>query len=368
MKKTVINVIEIDGRDARFQTGIGRYLDVLQAELPAHVKVLRVIFYWAPEISDIRIVQNEAEVSVFHPAGYPATTLFDAVVTYLSPRISKMSNLIVKSNCLGYEVLAYMLRSRFYAKTIGMLHCQPHRSVVGDPKAPMPNPFFNMDHIVLVCDDGVEYLKRGNCARPYSVIYNGISVPKIMNRKPDDGVFRFIFANGWAQHKGIKRIIPAIKQVAEKHNIEIMVIGGFDKNDKVFEEIDGLPIKNVGLITKPDEMARYYEMADAALFASYSEACSFAGIEAMAYNLPIVSSDAVGLVEMFGRAALIVKSDKDGNLDVDDYANQMLRVIENKALRTKLGILAYARYKERYTARKMVKDTVKLYERLVSGY
>ncbi|MBQ5700085.1 MAG: glycosyltransferase family 4 protein [Alphaproteobacteria bacterium] len=368
MKKKVINVIEIDGRDARFQTGIGRYLDVLQAELPAHVNVLRIIFYWSPEISDIRIVQNEAEVSVFHPGGYPSTTLFDAVLTYLSPRISKMSNLIVKSNCLGYEVLAYMLRSRFYAKTIGMLHCLPHRAPGYNPNVPMNNSFFNMDHIVLVCDDAVEFVKRTNCSRPYTVIYNGISVPKIASKKLDDGVFRFIFANGWAQHKGIKRIIPAIKQVAEKHNIEIMVIGGHDKNDKVFEEIAGLPIKNVGLLTKQDDISRYYEMADAALFASFSEACSFAGIEAMAYNLPIVSSDAVGLVEMFGRAALIVKSDKDGNLDVDDYANQMVRIIENKALRTKLGILAYARYKERYTARKMVKDTVKLYERLVSGY
>lgn len=360
------NVIEIDGRDARFQTGIGRYLDIIGAKMPAHIKILRIIFYWSPDVSEIKISQTDDQVSVWHPMGYPTQVLFESVVMFIAARVSKMQNLIVKSNCLGYEGLAYMLRARFYAKTIAMLHCQPHRTGEAvNPNVPVANPFFNMDHIILVCDDGKEFLRRGNCTRPYTVIYNGIDVPKITSKKPNDGVFRFIFANGWAAHKGLQRILPAIRQVAEKHKIEVMVIGGADDKDKIFEQIADLPINRVGLLTDAADVAKYYEMADCALFASYSEACSFAGIEALAYNLPIVSSDAVGLVEMFGRAALVVKSDENRVLDVDKYAQQMLRVIESKSLRTKLGVLAYGRYKERYTARRMVADTVKLYEKLL---
>lgn len=365
MKKTIINVIEIDGRDARFQTGIGRYFDVLASQMPDHIKTTRIIFYWSPEYNEIHITQTDDEISVRHPVGYPAQILFDAVIAFAGNRISQMQNLIIKSNCLGYENLAYMLRSRFYSKIVGVLHCLPHRAMGNQGRFPSHNPFFNMDHVILVCDHGTEFLKGVKNNRPHSVIYNGIEVPKITTKKPNDGVFRFIFANGWAKHKGMQRILPAIRTVAQKHKIEVMVIGGFDTKDKVFEEIGDLPINKIGLLENPNDIGKYYEMADCALFASYSEACSFAGIEAMAYNLPVISADAAGLVEMFGRAALIVKSDGDGKLDVDDFANQMCRVIESGSLRMRLGMLSYGRYKERYTARKMAKDTVKLYESLI---
>lgn len=365
MNKPPITIIEIDGRDARFQTGIGRYLDILSAGMPAHIKTLRIIFYWSPDITEIHITQTDDEISVRHPMGYPAQILFDAVIAFAGARIAKMPNLIIKSNCLGYETLAYMLRARFYAKTVGVLHCLPHRARGANGRFPPHNPFFNMDHVILVCDHGVEYLRGVKCNRPHSIIYNGIDIPRITTKKPNDGVFRFIFANGWAPHKGLQRIIPAIRTVATKHKIEVIVIGGYDPKDKVFEEITDLPITKVGLLENPDDISKYYEIADCALFASYSEACSFAGIEAMSYNLPIISSDAAGLLEMFGKAGLFVNTGPDEKLDTAEYASHMLRVIECVALRTKMGILSYGRYKERYTSRKMIKDTVKLYERLV---
>ncbi|MBQ8294377.1 MAG: hypothetical protein IJX89_03260, partial [Alphaproteobacteria bacterium] len=66
-----------------------------------------------------------------------------------------------------------------------------------------------------------------------------------------------------------------------------------------------------------------------------------------------------------GKAGLFVNTGPDEKLDTAEYASHMLRVIECVALRTKMGILSYGRYKERYTSRKMIKDTVNLYERLV---
>lgn len=368
-KNKTINVIEIDGRDARFQSGIERYLSILSKQMPEHVKTLRIIFYWSPEFKDIQIKQSPDEISVYHPLGYPGHVLFESVIAFISGRISQLENLIFKSNCVGFEPLAYMLRSRFYSKTVAVLHCLPHRAngTKGQFSFPNSDPFFNIDHVILVCDHGKEFLEGVKCRRPASVIYNGIEAPKKdLKNKPNDGVFRFIFSNGWAPHKGLKRILPAIKQVAEKHKIEVMVIGGCDPLNEIFKEIEGLPITKIGLLEKPEDIAKYYEMADCALFASLSEACSFAGIEALAYDMPIISSDAAGLVEMFGKAALIVKSNEKAELDTDDYAKQMIRVIQDKGLRTKLSILAYARYKECYTAKKMAHDTVKLYEKLLN--
>lgn len=364
MKKKTINIIELDSRDIAYQTGIQRYFDILGQHMPENIKTFRIIFYRQPVNTELTIRQTDDELQIFHPVGFPSHSLFEAIIAFVGNKIDSMDNLIIKSNCLSLEQLTYMIKGRFYCKTMGVLHCLPHRSGP-TPVFPPVNPFKNMDHVVLVCDMGKEFLEGVKNKRPFSVITNGIDKPIIKSKKKDDGVFRFIFANGWAPHKGLIKIIPAIKKVAAKHKIEVIVLGGQRAEDKIPEDIDQLPIKRVGLVTDPNEINQYYEMADAALFASGSEACSFAGIEAMAYNLPIVSTDASGLVEMFNKAALLVPMDEKKDFDPDEYAKQMMRLIENKKLRSKLSILAYARYLERYTAKKMVKDTINLYEQIL---
>lgn len=361
MFQPIINIIELDSRDARFQTGIGRYLDVLGAHMPINIRTLRVIFFRSPEFQELKITPDDNQISVYIPSGFPEHVVHSALLAFLIPRLRPMQNIIVKSNCLGCEALAYQIRSQIYCRIIGVLHCLPNMNPAGN----VPNPFFNMDHVVLVCDAGRQYLSMVKNNRPFSVIYNGIDKPKIANNKPRDNVFRFIFANGLAAHKGFARIIDAIKMVAARHEIEVFVIGGGTADDKSMQQISDLPIKIIGRLDDMNEIAKYYEMADCALFASYSEACSFAGIEALAYNLPIVSSDVVGLREMFGNAALYVKTDAGGVLDTTEYATQMSRVITDHRMRTKMSVMGYARYLDKYTASRMVRDTVKLYNRLI---
>lgn len=364
MKKQEINIIEIDSRDIRYQTGIARYFDVLADNMPKHIKTYKVIFYRSPDIQDVRITQTETELQIFHPAAFPASTLYEAAVAFIGRRLNEVKNPIIKSNCLGCEQLTYLIRGRFPCKTMGVLHCQPPVMTMAPGMIPA-NPFALMDHIVLVSQGGKAYLDAVKNKQPVSVIYNGITKPKIVGKKPKDGVFRFIFANGWAVHKGFEKIIPAIRKVAEKHKIEVIVLGGEPENNKVFEQIADLPIIKTGLITDADEIAKYYEMADCALFASMSEACSFAAIEAMAYNLPIVSTAVVGMIEMLNNVALMVKMNDKYEIDTDEYAAQMVRVIESKTLRMKLGVQSYARYLEKYTAKKMVHDTIDVYEKLI---
>ena len=100
-KNKTINVIEIDGRDARFQSGIERYLSILSKQMPEHVKTLRIIFYWSPEFKDIQIKQSPDEISVYHPLGYPGHVLFESVIAFISGRISQLENLIFKIKSLS---------------------------------------------------------------------------------------------------------------------------------------------------------------------------------------------------------------------------------------------------------------------------
>lgn len=365
MKKSVtpISIIEIDARDARYQSGIGTYCRLLRENMPPHISTYNIVFYRSSDFKDIRIVDTGDELHIYHPRSFPFPTMFETVFTFLKPRLKTMPNLIVKSDCLACENLAYLIKQRIYCKTIGVLHCQPTMNTT--PGFVPNDPFFNMDAIILVADNGRKYMDYWHCKRPYHVIYNGIDKPRIESQKPKDGVFRFIFANGLAKNKGFAKIIPAIRSVAAKHKIEVTVFGGKDPDTSgILDEIADLPVKYMGLSNDANQIHECYEQADAALFASRDEACSFAGIEAMAYNLPIVSSHTPGLVEMFGNAALFADMDNEHNINTTQYAAHMTRVIESASTRTRMAIAGYSRFLSRYTCKKMVSETIALYESL----
>lgn len=366
MKKTQqqINVIEIDTRDANYQTGIGRYIDIVSRNMPEYVHTYRIILY-RTDATEVKITQTETELSVFYPKNMPAPILNGVIVHMWRQKIAQMENLILKVNCTGMESLAYTIRTQFYCKLIGVLHFSPQWIMDGNPHR-KDNPFFNMDHVISVFGRGVEFLREMNCQRPHTVILNGIEPPKI-GQRPHDDVFRFIFPNGWSPRKGLVKILPAFKKVAEKHKIEVLILGGKESGINPEELTKGLPVRLLGLIDDEMEVAKYYDMSDCALFASASEACSIAGIEAMARNLPIISTNCQGLAEMFDNAALYAKMAPDYSIDANEYAEHMCRIIEDKRLRNKLSVLAYARYLKCYTAKKMCKQTLELYEKLTNN-
>lgn len=357
-----ISVIEIDARDARYQSGIATYFDILRNNMPSHISTYSIVFYRSPEFKDVKITDTGEELQIYHPTDFPNNTLFEAVFAYIWPKLRNMPNLIVKSDCLSCEGLAYLIKSRMYCKTIGVLHCQPDMNMT--PGFVPNNPYYNMDEVILVADNGRKYIDYWRCTRPFTVIYNGIDKPKIKSKKSKNDVFTFIFANGWSPHKGLEKIIPAIRMVAKKHKIKVLVLGGYTpETESLMKENADLPIVRLGCLNEK-QTRKYYEQADAALFASRREACSFAGIEAMAYNLPIVSTKAPGLDEMFDKAALFIDIGPEYSINASQYAAEMIRLIENRALRTRLAVRGYARYMSRYTSKKMVADTIAIYEKL----
>ncbi|MBD5388695.1 glycosyltransferase family 4 protein [bacterium] len=358
----IINIIELDARDARYQSGIVRYMNVLGAHMPKNVRTFRIMCEYSPEYTGIKMERTDDGVRITYPFGFPLDTMINGIVMWLAPMLSKMENIIIKCNCMGIEALCYAIRARIYCRCIGVLHFSPLRA---NPN-PAGNPFFNMDHIISVCATGKGFLTTLNNRRPVSVIYNGIDAPTVRKKsKATDGVFRFIFPGGWAPHKGFAKIIPAIKRVAATHQIEVLVTGGGDVPDDIRREIDGLPIRVMGYVAYGDEMDKIYAMADCALFASVSEACSFAGIEAMAHNLAIVSNDTPGLREMFGSAALYASVNDKSEINVDEYADRMIQMIDRPRTRTQSAIRAYSQYLRHYTATRMARDTLDLYYRLL---
>ena len=64
--------------------------------------------------------------------------------------------------------------------------------------------------------------------------------------------------------------------------------------------------------------------------------------------------------------AVWVPLNEQRQVNADAYATQMRRMITDGRLRTRCAVLGYGRYLERYTVKKMARDTLRLYKRLIT--
>lgn len=144
------------------------------------------------------------------------------------------------------------------------------------------------------------------------VVHNGISIKDYGNSSldrqsirdnlgisPDDRVF--LFVGRTVKAKGIDDLFEAFENLCE-HNINIrLVVAGeiFRFNDLArLAPKSSAHITYTGLIPK-DELRKWYIASDIGVIASYTEQCSYTGLEMMAHGLLVISTDGNGLTDMF---------------------------------------------------------------------
>jgi glycosyltransferase involved in cell wall biosynthesis len=270
--------------------------------------------------------------------------------------------------------IANVLRVNLHCKVAFVLHYMPEMDE-GNVlrKHYMPDfasshdlsVFRQADVVVTLCEAGLDWLKGHGFGDKTVLIRNGVPSRGAASRGSSGAVFRFLFPGGTARHKGLDKIIPAIRQVAEKRRIEVIVLGD---GDRMPDSAKDLPIRFVGFVSSREKIHRLYDKSHCVLFASTAEACSFAAIDALSFGLPIISTDVVGQREMLqGGAALLVEMKPDLTIDADEYARAMMRVIDERSLRLRLSASARARHLLRYTERRMLKDHLRLFKKLTGG-
>lgn len=103
------------------------------------------------------------------------------------------------------------------------------------------------------------------------------------------------------------------------------------------------------------ELKRWYQMADIGVAPSYTEQCSYVGIEMMMHGLPVVSSDGFGLRDMFkdGVNAIVApigsRTGKDKPL-AGNLAHALAMLLSSDALRDKIGRNARKAYLQHYSS------------------
>lgn len=164
-------------------------------------------------------------------------------------------------------------------------------------------------------------------------------------------------------HKNLYRLIAAFVILKKKNpNLNLVLAG---KKDKLYEQVEKWVekqnIKDVvftGFVSE-GQLRWLYEHTSAYIFPSLSEGFGLPGLEAMCYGAPVVSSNSTCLPEVYGDAAYYFDP-----LDVEDIAEKIGEVINNKNLAAKLRKAGEERVKK-YSWAKMARQTLDIYKEVL---
>lgn len=166
--------------------------------------------------------------------------------------------------------------------------------------------------------------------------------------------------------KGLLPLLEAVAKLRTERDVELTVIGRPKAGGRVDRAIDRLGLRqvvhSVSGITDAD-LARRYGEAEVAVVPSLYEGFSLPAVEAMACGVPVVATTGGALPEVVGsdgETGLLVPPDDPGAL-----AGAIGRLLDDPALRQRVGAAGRRRVLDRFTWEVTAKGTAACYRSLV---
>lgn len=170
------------------------------------------------------------------------------------------------------------------------------------------------------------------------------------------------------KEKGALSLIRSFKKVLEKEKkARLVLIGNISKTEEIFAECRTISSRINFMGTMPfEETQKWYQMADIGVIPSYTEQCSYVGIEMLMHALPIVASDGFGVNEMFqdGINACVAHIDGDGEEYEKNLADSILKLLSSEELCSTLRAEARKTYLDKYHIKQAAANYKKLFENL----
>lgn len=165
--------------------------------------------------------------------------------------------------------------------------------------------------------------------------------------------------------KGVSSLIKAFHLILEEYrNSKLIIVG-----DGNFAEIS----QNLGKVTSrisftghisQEELIKWYNIADVGVMPSYSEECSFVGIEMMMHGLPIVASNGRGVRNMFHNMqnCLSVDCQMGEKVFEKELSEAILKLLNSETLANNLRKKTRQWYLNNYQSKFMEKKYISLIE------
>lgn len=207
-------------------------------------------------------------------------------------------------------------------------------------------------------------VRLGLPADRIDVIYNGVQVPETLPEKradypgmePDEGRLRIGMVSSLTREKGVPDLLAAAAQ-PELAGAALYLAGRGMGIGKGWRQRN---VRGLGFICAVDHL---YDTLDIAVSPSRGrgEGIPLRVQEAMAHGLPVVATDVGGIREIMtdGEDGLIVPPRNPAAL-----AGALARLVQDEALRRRLGAAARTRAQRDFTLARMERETMAVLESL----
>jgi glycosyltransferase involved in cell wall biosynthesis len=167
--------------------------------------------------------------------------------------------------------------------------------------------------------------------------------------------------------KGLVPLLEAIAKLRAERDIDLVVIGQPQAKGRVASSIERLGLTDIVTTisgVSDDALARLYGEAEVAIVPSLYEGFSLPAIEAMSCAVPVVATTGGALPEVVGvseETGLLVEPNNPEAL-----VDAIRRLLDDAALRERLGANARKRVMERFTWQVTARGTAACYEAILA--
>lgn len=221
----------------------------------------------------------------------------------------------------------------------------------------------------IICVGEYEYTKSveiGFSKERLCLISNGVDLPKEKNTKKHNNLnqYNLLFVGRFDRQKGIDTLLEALKTLDDKKldfSIKLTMIGSTINSDSkmVFPNFKNIVVEYTGWISK-EAIGEYYRSSDCLIVSSRWEGFAMVPLEAMSFNLPIITSDIQAFNEINKVSKLFFNCGNSSSLasiiscintyDLDGMSERLMK-----------------RMTEHYTRERMNNMTIKLYSDYLQG-
>ncbi len=222
--------------------------------------------------------------------------------------------------------------------------------------------------------EGAEYAARQMHwpMHHFHVVHNGVSVTEPDAARVDllrqhylQNTFDtlVLFVGRLVEHKNLPRLLQAFAQVVKQRpRTRLLLAGSGPLHDALAAQIGQLGLQDHALLLgEQSEVPALMEAADLVVLPSLREGLSNVVLEAMALGRAVLSTPVGGIPQAIdnGQHGVLVEP-----TDTDALARALLTLIDDPALRTRLGHAAQHKVLEQYSPPAMVSAMLKEYSRV----
>ena len=225
--------------------------------------------------------------------------------------------------------------------------------------------FFNQADCVIAPSLAIrKILEECGVKKPVYVIPTGIDVHEFRKvRGISEKEKTVLWVGRLGKEKSLEVLLEAFAMVEERvKNARLVIVGDGPERDNLEKKARelGINARFTGYV-KREELPKYYSGAWLLASPSTTETQGLTVLEAMACSCPVVVARALGFRDF-------VKHGKNGFFaepkNAKDFARKMIRILQNRRLREKLGKCARSTA-EKFSVRAQTERIVELYRKLI---